>query len=49
MKIKIFHRIKKRDWENYEQNNKSTAVNILFSSNDSEEITLLYETEYNLE
>ena len=49
MKIKIFHRIKKRDWENYEQNNKSTAINILFSSNDSEEITLLYETEYNLE
>ena len=39
----------KRDWENYEQNNKSTAINILFSSRDSEEVTLLYESEYNLE
>ena len=50
---KIIHENKdfswnKRDWENYEQNNKSTAINILFSSKDSEEITLLYESEYNL-
>ena len=39
----------KRDWENFEQNNESIAVNILFSSKDSEEITLLYKSEYNLE
>ena len=32
----------KRDWENFEQNNEWSAVNILFSSKDSEEITLLY-------
>ena len=32
----------KRDWENFEQNNESIALNVLFSSKDSEEITLLY-------
>ena len=31
-----------RDWENFEQNNESVALNILFSSQDSEEITLIY-------
>ena len=31
----------KRDWESFEQNNKSIAINVLFSSKDSEEITLL--------
>ena len=39
----------KRDWENFEQNNESIALNVLFSSNNSEEITLLYKSEYNLE
>ena len=39
----------KRDWKNFEQNNESIALNILFSSKDSEEITLLYKSEYNLE
>ena len=39
----------KRDWENFEQNNKSIALNVLFLSKDSEEITLLYKSEYNLE
>ena len=39
----------KRDWKNFEQNNKSTPLNVLFSSKDSEEITLLYKSEYNLE
>ena len=29
----------KRDWENFEQNNKSIALNVLFWSKDSEEIT----------
>ena len=39
----------KRDWENFEQNNESIALNVLFSSKDSEEITLSYKSEYNLE
>ena len=39
----------KRDWGNSEQNNESIALNIFFSSKDSEEITLLYKSEYNLE
>ena len=54
----IFKRIKhedkdfsshKRDWGNFEQNNKEIALNVLFSSKDSEEITLLCKSEYNLE
>ena len=48
MKIKIFC-YNKRDWEDFEQNNESIALNVLFSSKNSEEITLLYKTEYNLE
>ena len=28
--------------ENFEENNESIAINVLFSSKDSEEITLLY-------
>ena len=39
----------KRDLENFEQNNESIALNVLFSLKDSEEITLLYKSEYNLE
>ena len=39
----------KRDWENFEQNNESIALNVLFSSKDNEEITLLYKSKYNLE
>ena len=38
----------KRDWENFEQNNESIALNVLFSSQDSEEITLLYKSEHNV-
>ena len=37
----------KRDWENFEQNNESIAFNVLFSSQDSEEITLVYKSEHN--
>ena len=48
MKIKIFH-LAKRDWENFEQNNESIALNVLFASQNSEEITLLYKSEHNLE
>ena len=31
----------KRDWENFEQNNESIAFNVLFASENSEEITLI--------
>ena len=37
----------KRHWENFEQNNKSIALNILCLSKDSEEITFLYKSEHN--
>ena len=39
----------KRDWEILEQNNELVALNVLFPSKNSEEITLLYKSEYNLE
>ena len=39
----------KRNWENFEQNNESIALNVLFGSQNSEEITLLYKSENNLE
>ena len=38
-----------RDWKNFEQNNKSIALNVLFASQNSEEITLVYKSEHNLE
>ena len=37
-----------RDWENFEKSNGSIALNVLFSSQDSEEITLVYTSEHNL-
>ena len=37
------------DWKKFEQNNESIAINVSFSSKDSEEITLLYKSEYDLE
>ena len=40
---------KKRDWENFEQSNHSIALNVLFSSQNSEEIMLVYKSEHNLE
>ena len=39
----------KRNRENFEQNNESIALNVLFGSQNSEEITLLYKSENNLE
>ena len=39
----------KRGWENFEQNNESIALNVLFLSQDSEEIKLLYKSKHNLE
>ena len=41
--------MQKRDWENYEQNNESTALNVLFSSRNSEEIMHVYKSDHNLE
>ena len=37
----------KRDWENFEQNNESIALNVLFASQNSDKITLLYKSEHN--
>ena len=37
----------KREWENFEQNNESTALNVLFASQNSEETTILYKSEHN--
>ena len=39
----------KRDWENFEQNNESVALNVLFASQNSEQIMLIYKSEHNLE
>ena len=37
----------KRDWENFEQNNESIALNVLFASQYSEEITIVCKSEHN--
>ena len=39
----------KRNWENFEQNNELIALNVLFLSQDNEEITLVNKSEHNLE
>ena len=39
----------KRDWENFEKSNESIALNVLFTSQNSEEITLVYKPEHNLD
>ena len=36
-----------RDWENFEQNSTSIALNVLFVSYNSEEIKLAYKSRYN--
>ena len=36
-----------RDWQEFEQNNTSIALNVLFASYDSEEIKLSYKSNYN--
>ena len=38
-----------RDWENFEQNNESIALYVISSSKDSEDVTLVYKSENNLE
>ena len=37
----------KKNWENIEKNNESIALNVLFSSQNSEELTLVYKSEHN--
>ena len=39
--------LQKRDSENFEQNNESVALNVLFALRNSEEITLLNKSEHN--
>ena len=34
-------------WKNFEQNNESIALNVLFASQNSEEITFVYRSEHN--
>ena len=46
MKTKHFSSNQK-DWENFEQNNESIALNVLFASENSEEITLVYKSKHN--
>ena len=36
------------DWENFEENSDSVALNVLFASQNSEEIMLVYKSEHNL-
>ena len=36
-----------RDWEEFEQENTSIALNILFVSHNSEEVKLAYKSSYN--
>ena len=36
-----------RDWNNFEQNNESIALNVLFASLSNEEIMLAYKSEHN--
>ena len=38
---------RQRYWENFEQENKSIAINVLFVSHTSEEIKLAYKSSYN--
>ena len=46
MKVKIFHNTKENG-KIFEQNNESVALNVLFASQNSEEITLVYKSEHN--
>ena len=46
MKIRIFYHTKQIG-KNFEQNNESIALNVLFSSQNNEEITIVYKSEHN--
>ena len=45
--IQIFHHTKDTKIENFEQENNSIAINVLFVSHNSEEIKLAYKSSYN--
>ena len=45
MRYRLF--IHQRDWKKFQQNNESIALNVLFLSQNSEEITLVYKSEHN--
>ena len=45
MNIKVFH-CKKETGKIFEQNNESIALNVLFSSQDNEEMTLICKSEH---
>ena len=50
LKFKKVHRdfsSHQRYWENFEQENYSIAINVLFVSHNSEEIKLTYKSSYN--
>ena len=55
---KIFKKIKRKDidflshqrvWKNFEKKNESITLNVLFSSQNNEEKTLVYKSEHNFE
>ena len=46
MKVKIFHNTKETG-KIFEQNNESVALNVLFASQNSKEIILVYKSEHN--
>ena len=55
---KIFKKIKRKDidflshqrvWKNFEKKNESITLNVLFSSQNNEEKTLVYNSEHNFE
>ena len=37
----------KRDWENFEQNNETIALNVLFAPRNSEKMTHVYKSDHN--
>ena len=43
----IYFPAKSKDWKNFEKNNKSIALNILFVPDGTKDIRLAYKSEYN--
>ena len=46
-RVDIYFSLYQRDWEKFEQENTSIALNILFLSHNSEEVKLVYKSIYN--
>ena len=46
-RVDIYFSSYQRDWGEFEQNNTSVALNVLFASYNSEEIKLEYKSRYN--